>query len=358
VAAFLLFTEGFMSENAVITAEASTAPAPETSTPVFSSFAEERASWTPAQQAEWDRSGKEPEKTPAPAEAPAESTEKTEPSVPQGRTEAAPEPAEEDQELPEGDTAEARRARNRMFAKLRHDRAALKAQVDLLERQRKETPARNTESAPAPKVEPKAETGKFQFREPNDNETWGEYQTARDEAHAEFIENRIVSKFEQKKAQETAKEREDRLVDEFDKNIESVKAENPDYDQMETVVFAAIKTAGAKHIAQAIIESANPRLVVHFGKNPKEFSEILAMTPHRALLAIGKAESRLEKSPDPKPITVTRAAPPAERVNAASGPAKDPIEEAEAMFDKTGDHKYLTLMNELKDKRDREARRR
>jgi hypothetical protein len=102
----------------------------------------------------------------------------------------------------------------------------------------------------------------------------------------------------------------------------------------------------------------------------KSYEELAAAADSNPALArqLGAAEALVraeirrihsgKANPAPKPITVSRTVPPAEKVNAQASASKDPIAEAWAQYDKTGDHKYLKIANDLEDKRDREAMRR
>lgn len=364
------------------TADASTAPeapaqAPVDATPSSIPFAEQQKSWTREQRDEWKLTGREPE-LPAAAKAPAAKTETMEPSVPnKGKTEAAPETAEDDQELPEGDTAEARRARNQMFAKMRREKAALKAERDLLMAQSKEKPARNTESAPAPKAEPKADAKpeKFTFREPGDNESWGDYQQARDEAHAEFIleraEKRVFGKMEQRKAEETAKERETRIQSEYKTRTNAAlkqrDGESTEEHRTRTLQYATAsrwltgltERAGADHIDDAILRSpVGHEVIQYFHAHQDEFAAVLKSDPVEALLAIGEVAStfKAKKTPELKPVTRTATPDPGPRVNAVAAATTDPLKEAYDQHTKTGDPKYLRIAMRLENERAAAAR--
>lgn len=355
--------------DAVIPAAARAAPpeqAPVVNAPETVPFAEQQKSWSREEMADWRMTGNEP-KRPASAAAPAEkSAEKTdEPSAPKGETQAATDTADDDQELPEGDTVEARRARNRMFAKMRHDNATLKAKFELLEQQRKETPARTTESAPAPKVDAKAGP---QPPDPNDPKYKGE------DGWLQFVDDRADYRAELKyqanreadRAKETTEQREAKVEGEFKERQSTLlkqregeetevhRTRTLEYANASRFVVAEIGKANAHDVEQAmLISEQGPRLILHFAANREEFADILAMPPHRALLALGKLEARFEqKTPELKPVTRTKAPDPGDRVDSSASANGDPLKAAYAKYDQTKDPKDLQHAMKLENEKD------
>ncbi len=124
-------------------------------------------------------------------------------------------------------------------------------------------------------------------------------------------------------------------------------ASNPEAAQALAVETNFPEFANYADLAKAA--ESNPMLARQLGA-----AEALVKAEAKRILS-GSAVST--KVPDPKPITVSDAPPPAEKVTSATAVSKDALSEAEAMYDKTGEHKYLALMNKLQDERDAAAKR-
>jgi hypothetical protein len=361
--------------DAVITADASTAPATTQapSAPEPTSFAELMSTCTPEQRAAWDKDGTEP--TPAATEAPVAKTETTEePSASKDETQAVTEPADDDQELPEGDTVEDKRKRGKMFAHFRSKNAALKAENELLRQQAKERQVSKPDSTPAPAATPKAdETSgeEFTFRDPTDTETLAQYNAAMLKAHGKWILEQSDKRSQQAKAKETSEQYWARVDTEYKERVSTAlkkrEGESTEDHRTRTLQYANASrwfdsaTQGADFIVDAILESpVGHDMIQYLYGNQDDMAKIMKSgSRDKALYLLGKVEARFEsqKTPEAKPITVTRATPPAERVSGGAAPAKDAIAQAEADYERTGDHKYLVLMNKLMDERDAEARR-
>lgn len=109
----------------------------------------------------------------------------------------------------------------------------------------------------------------------------------------------------------------------------------PDYE--ETIEALATEDLNVPpHIAQYLLESdTSPALMYHFAKNTDEFKRIAALSPIKAIAAIGKLEASLEKPKteaaaevkvDPK-ADRTRAPAPITPIAGANGHAnKDPAQ--------------------------------
>lgn len=364
-------------ESAVLTADASTAQppaqAPVSTAPSDTPFAEQQKSWTREEMSDWRLTGREPapKTKPAPAEAPAERTETHEPSATKVGTEAATETADEDQELPEGDSVEDRRKRAKIFAKLRHDRSTFKAERDLLRDQSKEKPARIADSAPAPTAKPAEKAPeKFKFREPTETETMLEYMDARDDARDDFNRKRwsdqSKAERESEREQETVKQREERLVSEFigrrETFLKKGESESTEDHRLRALQYAnasrwftgQTEGANALHVEEAILESEHGhRLMLHYHGHQEEFAALLKQTPSSALRTIGRLESTFEKkAPELKPKTRTSAPDPGDRVESASSASGDPIAEAYAKYDQTKDQKYMALAMKLENEKE------
>jgi len=358
--------------EAAVVAAPDQAPVDPADTTSGQSFAEQQRSWTREQRDTWKLTGIEPE-VPASAKAPAEKTAETidEPSATKVGTEVVSEPTDEDQELPHGDSPEAIRSRNQRFARMRREANEYKAKFELLERQLKEKPAEKTAAAPAPETTPKpAAKAKFTFRQPNETETLAEYQAEMLEAHGEFVldqaEARVFGKMQQRQAEETEKQRSDRLVSEFSERrnaaLKQREGESTEDHRTRTLQYAnasrwftgQTEKAKAEFIDDAVLESPVGHLVMqHYHAHQDEFAELLKASNTRALTLIGKVEAKFEseKPPELKPVTRTATPDPGMRVDANVSAKGDPLQEAYDMHTKTGDQKYLKIAMRLENER-------
>lgn len=128
---------------------------------------------------------------------------------------------------------------------------------------------------------------------------------------------------EQKIAQAREEERQrvawERQNEEMRKRVERAKADIPDFvDVIESA--DRVKLNVPPHVQALIVESDyGPEIAYHLAKNPDEQARIFAMTPAKALAALGRIEARYEKQEsaekkaDSKPtptIETTRAPAP------------------------------------------------
>ena len=356
----------------VITAEnvaaPEVAPAPEPT-----SFAELQQTWTPEERAHWDRTGDEPtpkEPTATPSPEPATSEQ----PLPQ-KAEVKPDQGtgEEDQDEPEYyGTPEQQKAQRRAFARYTRQNAELKAELKLL---REQTAVKPAATAPAPKVE--AKPAPLQRPKPpkmTGHETAEEYD-AKNEAYsdalADYFEQVAEAKAEARMQSLRASSQAEREGDHFKARVEARGIGKAAYFAEDFPASQAMN-----HVIRYDPEGLDfvPTLTKEEGERIKaltdipDFDKLLVENRDRALYLLGEkrtiAKFEMQKlvkpeatpNPDPKPITRTAAPAPGTRISANTSASGDPLKDAEANYDRTGDHKYLREMNRLQDERDRAAR--
>lgn len=357
--------------------------APTESTPEPSSFAELRKSWTPEQRQKWDTTGEEPT-VPAKTET---VVPETQPEPVKAKVEPASGAGEEDQEPEYYGTPEQQKAQKHAFARLKRERAEARAEAKIL---REQLAGRQPAvPAAAPKAEPKPQAGLVKPVRPR--LTDAKYQVeggieaydadveAYEDARDSYREAKAKADREAAEAENELRSREELWANEVKAGV----AEHGDafrkaiYDL--PVSFAVMGVLmGMKGGAQVYYHLAqNPEIAQQLSLDTEiagtfqTYEELAAAAEKNPALArqLGAAEALVRaeakrilsgstKTPDPKPITVSRTVAPAEKVNASASVSKDPIQAASEMYDKTGDHKYLREMNRLMDQRDREALRR
>lgn len=364
--------------DAAIPGEASTpvapAQAPVSTAPSDIPFADQQKNWSREEMQAWRMTGSEPApKTPASVKAPAETTAETtdEPSAPKGETEAATDTADEDQELPQGNSPEEVKKRNAMFAKMRRSEATYKAKAELLEQQRKETPARTTDSAPAPVVKPAPKA--TDRKEPDmaaydgtEGKTFGDYMRDVRAFDRETVRLELKAERESERQSESARQREDRVVSEFTERrnvfLKKGEAESTEDHRLRTLQYAnasrwftgQTEAANAIHVEEAILESKyGPQLMQHYHAHREEFAELLKMSRSSALLEIGEVSSAFKKkTPELKPVTRTKAPDPGDRVEASVSASGDPLKAAYAKYDQTKDPKDLQTAMKLENEKE------
>lgn len=350
------------------------APAPEPS-----SFAELQRSWTPEQRKTWDETGEEPT---APA--------KTEPVVekpepPKAKAEPASGASDEDQDHePEYyGNPEQQKAQRHAFAKLKRERAEARTEIRILREQL--AGQKTAVPATAPKAEPKSELVKPVRPRINDrkydveggSDAYDADLDAYEEARDAYREAKAVADREVSEKANSRKSRAEIWAAEE-------KAGREAYEDFEAVALSPKTPASIPMLGVLAGMKGAAEVLYYLGKNTDAAAELAELTdipgPYKSYdelaeaaesnpslkIQLGIAEglvraeirrilSGKSKDPAPKPITVSRTVAPAEKVNASTSITKDPIAEAWSQYDKTGDHKYLRLANDLEDKRDREA---
>jgi hypothetical protein len=350
-----------------------------------SSFAELRQSWTPEQRQKWDATGEEPT---VPAKAETVVTD-TQPESEKAKDEPASGAGEQDEDHePEyvGSPEQIRKQKH-AFAKLKRERAEARAEAKIL----REQLAGHKPAAPAaaPKAEQKP-TGLVKPKPPR--LTDAKYQAENGielfDADMEAWSDAVETYREQKaKADREAAETQNARRSRAEAWASELEAGREAHEDFDAVAFSPKVPASLPMLGVLMGMKGSAELLYFFGKNPEAakelaelsdipgtyqtYDELAEAAQHNPSLKIqlGIAEGLVKaeirriqsgKSKDltPKPITVSRTPAPAEKVNASASVTKDPIAEAWSQYDKTGDHKYLTLANKLEDERDRAARHR
>jgi hypothetical protein len=356
----------------VITAE--NVAAPEPIAPVEpSSFAEVMNSWTPEERSHWDKTGEEPKPKEVTATPPPEPDTPQEP-LPQP-AEVKPEqgPGEEEDHEPEYyGTPEQQRKQRQAFARKTRQNAELKAELKLLREQYASKPA---ETAPAPKAEVKAPTTALQRPKPpkmtghETAEEWDAKNEAYSEALADYFEQVAESKLQAFRATSEA----DRETAKFEARVEARNIKSAPYFSEDFPASLAMN-----HVIRYDPDGLDyvPNLTKEAGERIKaltdipNFDKLLVENRDRALYLLGEkratAKFEMQKlikppaapAPNPKPITVTAAPAPGTRISANTSASGDPLKEAYAAYDRTGDHRYLTEAMRLENERELAALRR
>lgn len=162
---------------------------------------------------------------------------------------------------------------------------------------------------PPPKVEELKEPDPKAFTD------IGDFIKAEREYQGKLTERAIAKARDEERARAVV-ERQNELLK---TRIEQAKKDIPDFV---AVIEAAdrVKVAVPQHVQELIIESeVGPQLAYYLAKNPDEQKRIFAMTPAKALAALGrieatydKSEGKAEEKPEakPPPIETTRAPAP------------------------------------------------
>lgn len=140
------------------------------------------------------------------------------------------------------------------------------------------------------------------------NKDWKEYQ-------GKVIERTVAETL----AKERAAERERQMQALMRERVALARKEMPDFDDVLKAAAASNKPVPG-HIAAAIQESEfGPQIAYHLLKHPEDEERIYALSPAKAMLALGKIESTYERkakaeakaeAEPPKPPVITTKAPP------------------------------------------------
>lgn len=118
---------------------------------------------------------------------------------------------------------------------------------------------------------------------------------------AEWTTNQALKNREKQEAERKAAEAREATVKEWQKRLQSAKAELPDFDDMVTSSDVAVNDL----IRDAIVESdVGPYILYHLAENPEIATKLNGMSPTAALREIGRMETRFEKkaaAPAPRP---------------------------------------------------------
>lgn len=350
------------------------------------SFAEEMATWTPEERTEWDRSGAEPKKpeTAVPVD--------PKPAPIQAKIEPPASGGDEDQDHePEWTGTPEQIAKQRhAFAKKSRLLAEAKAEAKIL---REQLAARKpAEAATAPKEGPKTQPQLERPKRPRvsdpkyANDSAGELYDADMDKYEEASEAYRATTAEANRAASETQASQRSRQELWASEITNGKAAHADF---EAVAFSPNVFLSLPMIGALTGMKGGAELLYQLGSNPDLAKELTDLTDipgnfanYDELVEAAKKDPELRvelraaeklvdreikrlqsglprKTPDLKPITVSGAPAPAARVDSSgSGPAKDALAEANRMYEETGEHKYLTMINELEDKRDAELRKR
>lgn len=376
------------------------APAETPITPEPNTFAELMKTWTPEQRKEWDKSGKEPEPavTPVVTPTPEPAKAKTVPEAGSGEE-------DQDEEPEYFGTAEQQKKQRHAFARQKRMNAELRGELKILREQglREQRTSQPAANVPAPKAEPALTPERPKRPRINDPKYAEDANGVKYDVDMDEYE-KAVRKFDRdetarERALEASKSERSEKASTWKAEQELARTAHSDFDQvvyndkfivslpmygvlssmkgggeafyylgsnpelaLELMKLTDIPGTFQTYDELAEAADADPKLAKLLGTAEgivrAEARRILASLNVANGSANGAANNNGSKPPDSKPVTITRVPPPGARVDSSSSAAKNPIDEAWAQYDKTGDHKYLKLANDLEDKRDKEKQQR
>ena len=341
--------------------------------PEPTSFAELQQTWTPEQRRTWDETGKEPDATP-PSKPDVTAESSTAPVV-EPPTEPAgtlPESEPGIQEPPKDKDPKFAPELRKELARQKEARIRAEAQLELLQRQlaesRKSAPATDGETQNLELVDDLPE---FPDVETLDVAEFKKQVKEWKKLYADKILGQIEQRFQSRDSQASRST--------WNSQIETASEKYADYHEITdqgiytwpTLVLFSERADGAElayHLGKDADLSKKLLKLTEIPGNFQSTTEFVAAMEKNPKLSMQYGEKRalarieLERLAEslkaaPKPIIVSRTVPPAEKVNASASVTKDPIAQAWEQYEKTGDHKYLTLANKLEDERDRLAHR-
>lgn len=368
---FLLFKELMRTVINDVSTPANVAPSE--SEP--KSFAEAQKSWTPEQKTKWQLEGIEPE-APTAAKEPVSET-----PAPEIVPDAGSGEEDQDHEPEYFGTPEQVKKQKHAFAKVKRERTEARAEAKIL----REQLAGRQPAAPAaaPKAEPKkSNTALEPPKRPRmaDFDNVDDYDAAIEDYDArrdEYRERVAEQRLEQGRTESAQREAATR----WQQEVEAGKAAHVDF---EAVAFSSKAPASlamvgvlprmrggaealyalgknpelAKELAEATEISGNfgtyQEVVVAAASDPRlarELAEAEAIVRHEVRRILKKGVGHDDSAP--KPITVTKAVPPAEKVTPTSSTSKDPYTVAKENYERTGDSKYMEQMLDIEDDRAR-----
>lgn len=144
---------------------------------------------------------------------------------------------------------------------------------------------------------------------PEDYSTTEEYFDARADWIAE-------TKFEQKMRARDKAESERRLSEESGKRVNAFVAKHPDYTD-------AVESISHVQVHQSVLDALKgsdmgAEITYYLAKNQNELDKIVSMTPHAAIMALGRIESKLTAT-EPEKRTVSKASAPINTLTGKSG---------------------------------------
>lgn len=147
------------------------------------------------------------------------------------------------------------------------------------------------------------------------------------DSHEEYVEALTDWKYEQREIQKSAKQKEDQIKSDYEKQVGSFQSKiaefeksAPDFKEVISDVDDVLMTPA---VQEAILTSdLGPELIYELAKNRDEFERINSLSPFLAAREIGKFEAKLLKSSDSskqtKEIKTTKASAPLKPVGSNS----------------------------------------
>lgn len=346
----------------VITAEPVAAGEP--SAPITptepTSFKELQASWTPDERSTWNRTGEEPTAKPAvPAEKQTPAPEKAEVKPDAGTGD------DEDHEPEYFGTPEQIKGQKKAFARLRTQKAELKAELKLLREQRTEKPAAPVAAPRAEvKIEPKGQRPKrpslmdAKYEGPAGAALYDSDMDAHEEALEVFSHQKLLDEIDKRSSEQTVKASRREESGRWKAEVEKAKETHADF---EAVAFDPNWMISWPMIGVIQGMKGGAEIFYQLGKDRALAQELTVLTDipgkyetYEQLTAAASADPRLARllgtaegivkaevkrlqsgstAPVAKPITRTAAIAPGTRVPANSSPSGDPLADAYARND-------------------------
>lgn len=150
------------------------------------------------------------------------------------------------------------------------------------------------------------------------------------EALAEWSAEQAILNRDKQDAERKAQEEQQKLIQSWNKRLETVKADLPDYDEM---IASASDISVSDAIRDAMLESEQgPRILYHLAENPELAEKLNSMSPISALREIGKLEAKFEASVAPKDAKTEAEQKPQVARSKAPAPL-NPIKTSSAVVD-------------------------
>ena len=125
------------------------------------------------------------------------------------------------------------------------------------------------------------------------------------EALAEWSAEQAILNREKQESERKAQEEQQKLIQSWNKRLETVKADLPDYDEM---IASAADISVSDAIRDAMLESEQgPRILYHLAENPELAEKLNSMSQVSALREIGKLEAKFEANVTSKDAPKTEA---------------------------------------------------
>lgn len=150
------------------------------------------------------------------------------------------------------------------------------------------------------------------------------------EALAEWSAEQAILNREKQESERKAQEQQQQLIQSWNKRLETVKADLPDYDEM---IASASDISVSDAIRDAMLESEQgPRILYHLAENPELAEKLNSMSQVSALREIGKLEARFEAKETPKEAKTEAETKPQVARSKAPAPIT-PIKASSAVVD-------------------------